>query len=669
MRSAHATSTSWPDAPSPGPSSWPWAAWCRTWPWPWPIPACATAPRREGGVCRHHEGTRVLPLRSLDRRRRRGAVDRPPRADRALSGVPLRASDAAARHRRRGAVAPAVCPSPATGQPAGAALRGGSDAPASPRFPLARQAGAPPGRAVRPLAAARRGQLRPRRVRPPALRRPHVARRGALRGARRAPHRHGGRRAVRVRGRRRRRGADAALGVDPRAAVDLPPAGAENPDAVGAPGVDLVPDDERDPRAGGVAIRCQGSADHRRRRARARLRERGRVAGRESPTPAVPPPPAGLIRVRCHPSNPVVAGVHPRRGHAVVCRRRVPGPDAELGRNAARGGQRHGDRGFPLGAEPGCCDLHRGTRPQPAGAGDRQGSGVGPVLRVGPRREIGSRGPAAGAGGIRVSGATTRARRRPAGLTSREPPRYARFLPRVRRRWAVPAHRRHAPSLVLSAALAVLLLAPFPSGQTRQPPDTKREVVVERLHGVEVADPYRWLEDQSSPATRAWIDAQNAYTQTVLGPLPGTDRIRARLAALMKVDTVSLPTVRGSRYFFSRRAASQELPVLYVRKGSRGRDEVLIDPHPMSRDHTVSVVLQDVSRDGRLVAYGVRSGGEDEVVVRLIDVDTRKDLADQLPRARYSGVSISPDGSAVYYSRQTREGPRVFFHSIGTDPA
>jgi prolyl oligopeptidase len=233
----------------------------------------------------------------------------------------------------------------------------------------------------------------------------------------------------------------------------------------------------------------------------------------------------------------------------------------------------------------------------------------------------------------------------------------------------MPAHRRNAPSLVSFGALAVFLSAPIPSGQTPRPPDTKREVVAERLHGVEVADPYRWLEDQSSPATRAWIDAQNAYTQAVLGPLPGTARIRARLAALMKVDTFDLPTVRGNRYFFARRAASQELPVLYVRKGSKGKDEVLIDPHPMSRDHTVSVGLQDVSSDGRLVAYGVRSGGEDEVVVRLMDVDTRKGLDDQLPKARYSGVSITPDRAAVYYSRQTREGPRVFLHSIGTDPA
>jgi prolyl oligopeptidase len=235
----------------------------------------------------------------------------------------------------------------------------------------------------------------------------------------------------------------------------------------------------------------------------------------------------------------------------------------------------------------------------------------------------------------------------------------------------MPADRRSMPSLVSSvsfAAIAVLLSASIPSSQTRQPPDTRREVVVERLHGVEVADPYRWLEDQNSAPTRGWIDAENAYTEAVIGPLPGKARIRARLTALMKIDTIGVPTVRGDRYFLTKRAANQVLPVLCVRKGGKGKDEVLIDPHPMSPDHTVSVGFQDVSTDGRLVAYGVRSGGEDEVVVRLMDVDTRKALADQLPKGRYSGVSITPDRTGIYYSRQTREGPRVFFHVIGTDP-
>jgi prolyl oligopeptidase len=220
-------------------------------------------------------------------------------------------------------------------------------------------------------------------------------------------------------------------------------------------------------------------------------------------------------------------------------------------------------------------------------------------------------------------------------------------------------------SCILLAGGALLLRAAEPS----KAPVTRREPVVETLHGVEVADPYRWLEDQDAPATREWIAAENAYTDSVLQPLPGRDRIQRRLTELIKIDTVNVPFVRGGRYFFSRRKADQDLFVLYVRKGPDAADEVLLDPHGLSPDHSVSVNFEDVSLDGRLLAYGVRNGGEDEVTVRLMEVDTRREPPDTLPRARYEGVAVTADKSAVYYCRQTDEGPRVFRHVMGADVA
>ncbi len=202
-----------------------------------------------------------------------------------------------------------------------------------------------------------------------------------------------------------------------------------------------------------------------------------------------------------------------------------------------------------------------------------------------------------------------------------------------------------------------------------KPPETRKDALVETLHGVEIADPYRWLEDQQSPETRAWIDAQNRYTASVLGPLPGKDRIHKRLSELLKIDTISVPFVRGGRYFFGRRAADQELRVLFVRKSRGGSDEVLIDPHGLSADRTMSVNFLDVTPDGRTVVYGIQDGGQDEVVVRMLDVDTRQTLPDTLPKARYSGVSMTADKKQVYYSRLTGEGPRVFVHAMGTDAA
>ncbi len=201
------------------------------------------------------------------------------------------------------------------------------------------------------------------------------------------------------------------------------------------------------------------------------------------------------------------------------------------------------------------------------------------------------------------------------------------------------------------------------------PPPTEVREVVDTLHGVDVPDPYRWLEDQEAPETRAWIDAQNAYTDTVLGALPGRDRLRRVAAAVLEREAVGLPNERGGRYFYSRRGADQDLAVLYVREGLDGEERALIDPHPMSPDHTTSVELRDISDDGGRVAYAVREGGVDEVSIRIRDVDTGDDLADMLPAARYGAVTLAPDGGGLYYERYGDVTPRVMYHAFGTPMA
>ena len=201
------------------------------------------------------------------------------------------------------------------------------------------------------------------------------------------------------------------------------------------------------------------------------------------------------------------------------------------------------------------------------------------------------------------------------------------------------------------------------------PPATRRDDIVDDYHGVRVRDPYRWLEDQESPETRAWIKSQEDYTRPILDALPGRAAIRERLTALMNVDVIGIPREKSGRYFFSRRRAGQDLFVLYMRQGAEGTDQVLIDPHTMSADHTTSVDLEDVSQDGKLIAYGVRLGGKDEISVHLMDVDTRHDLADVMPEGNYFGVALKPDKSGFFYVRRIAKGPRVYYHAIGTDPA
>jgi prolyl oligopeptidase len=230
---------------------------------------------------------------------------------------------------------------------------------------------------------------------------------------------------------------------------------------------------------------------------------------------------------------------------------------------------------------------------------------------------------------------------------------------------------RFRPRTVFRFAL-LLLFAASVAGQSPErarPPETRVETVVEVLHGVEVPDPYRWLEDQQAPEVRAWIDAQNAYTRSRLDTIPGRKELAELVGGLLRVDTVGTPTERNGLYFFTKRAADQALPILYLRRGINGKDEVLLDPHPMSPDGSVSISTMAISDDGALLAYGVRTGGEDEVELRILDVKTRRDLPDRLPRARYGSFSFLRDNSGFFYMRFDREGGRIRFHKLGTEIA
>ena len=221
---------------------------------------------------------------------------------------------------------------------------------------------------------------------------------------------------------------------------------------------------------------------------------------------------------------------------------------------------------------------------------------------------------------------------------------------------------------IAGAALTAACAAGEPGIDVPPPPTEVREVV-DTLHGVDVPDPYRWLEDQEAPDTRAWIDAQNAYTDRVLNALPGRAELRALAASVLERETIGLPYERGGRYFHARRRADQDLAVVYVREGLDGEDRVLLDPHPLSPDHTTSVELRDVSDDGRRVAYAVRAGGVDEVSIRVRDVDGGEDLDDVLPPARYGQVTLAADGGGLYYERYGDVTPRVMFHAFGAPVA
>ena len=194
--------------------------------------------------------------------------------------------------------------------------------------------------------------------------------------------------------------------------------------------------------------------------------------------------------------------------------------------------------------------------------------------------------------------------------------------------------------------LAFVVACATTTKQIPPPPATEAKPVTETLHGVTVTDPYRWLEDQQSPDTRAWIDRENTYTDTLLGSLPQKQKFAQRVEQLLNTDQVGTPVVRGGRYIFTR------------------PDILLIDPAPMSAAHTTNIGLSDVSNDGKMIAYYVRQGGADENEIRFFDVDARKDVGAPLPSARYFGTSLTGDKQTVYFSRMEKQGPRVYRRAL-----
>ena len=231
-------------------------------------------------------------------------------------------------------------------------------------------------------------------------------------------------------------------------------------------------------------------------------------------------------------------------------------------------------------------------------------------------------------------------------------------------RWTV----RGALLLAMSTQIAGLAGAQEPSPAAKCPPTARIDSAKDTYGSTVVADPYRWLEDQNSPETRAWIGAEQKCTEGALSTLPGRTQISRRLTELLHADSYEAPLERGGRYFFRKRLAGQDLLQIYMRRKD-GADELLIDPLPWSMDHSASATLRSVSKDGKLLFYGRREGGQDEISVHVMDVDARRDLADVLPSGRYFSIEPAPDNKRIYYTLATEKGPRAYYHEMGADAA
>jgi prolyl oligopeptidase len=214
-------------------------------------------------------------------------------------------------------------------------------------------------------------------------------------------------------------------------------------------------------------------------------------------------------------------------------------------------------------------------------------------------------------------------------------------------------------------------------------PSARRDDIVEDIHGHRVRDPYRWLEDAQGEETKTWLTEQDDLFHREVDDLPGRDHLRARIRELLGAGTVSAPVWRGERRFFMRRTAEQEHAVLYTvdppaSPGGEETERALIDPMSLDASHTTTLDSWQPDKEGRLLAYQLSHGGDEESKLYVMDVATGKTVEGPIERCRYTPVAWLPGGEAYYYVRrlpadQVPKGEeqyhrRVYLHRLGTDP-
>jgi prolyl oligopeptidase len=212
------------------------------------------------------------------------------------------------------------------------------------------------------------------------------------------------------------------------------------------------------------------------------------------------------------------------------------------------------------------------------------------------------------------------------------------------------------------------------SGPRLSYPHARKSDIVDAIHGVDVADPFRWLEEPEHPETVEWVDAQNTLTRRVLDR-PIRKELVQRLTALLDYPRSGPMVARGGRYFVTHNTGLQDQPVLYVADRREGPWRVLLDPNRLSADGTVALTAYFPSEDGALVAYALSSHGSDRQEILIRDVASGADRQDRIRWAKFITLAWLPDSSGFYYTRFPEPGTvpeedenyfcSVWFHALG----
>ena len=206
-------------------------------------------------------------------------------------------------------------------------------------------------------------------------------------------------------------------------------------------------------------------------------------------------------------------------------------------------------------------------------------------------------------------------------------------------------------------------------------PKAAKTDVVDTYFGTAVPDPYRWLENDTSEATAAWVAAENKVTDEYLSKIPFRSALLKRLTALSDYERMSLPDKTKGKYYFYKNDGLQNQDVLYVQDSLDGEPQVLLDPNKLSADGTVALTGTSLSHDGRYMAYTISRSGSDWTEIFVIDAQTGRQLDDHIVWAKFTGASWHGDG--FYYSAydapekgkeysNVNERHKIYYHKIGT---
>lgn len=228
--------------------------------------------------------------------------------------------------------------------------------------------------------------------------------------------------------------------------------------------------------------------------------------------------------------------------------------------------------------------------------------------------------------------------------------------------------------ILLSCLVATTLVAAAPA------PATRKGDHVDDYFGTRIADPYRWLEDDNAPETKAWVAAQNQVTSARLAAIPQRKAILERLRALQDYEKFTAPRKEGRNYFYSHNTGLQNQSVVYVTTDPAKQGRVLLDPNGLSREGTMALSGMSPSPDGRFVAYAVAAAGSDWKTWKVRDVATGRDLPDELQWTKFANVAWNGKGTGFFYVAYAAPGqgealkgvtksPKVRFHAMGTPQA